>query len=355
MAAATELQGAPSPNIGSMYSSEWVFLHRLLEDATHRVASPEDADLFIVPTFAWNHAGPHGGPVILERIELLVAFLKSTPPASTYWARRGGADFVIWANGDLGACTLPAHLRSFVVAAEYGHTDLRRRNGDAPEVQPCMTGLRGVVVPTTAPAVPLLAAERTYGNGSAVRARDTLLFFSGTVIDDRSYSQHVRWEVLQLWANVSDSYVRDSKHLPPGEAPMGEDVMLERMRGSRFCLAPSGHGFGVRITFSMLTGCVPVVIQDGVRQPLDDVLPYWRFSLRLAQADIPHLERILRAVTPDELAVLQAGVERYHPYFVWCTSNAECAAAGGRARAYHGVLESLHRKLYNAAGGFASL
>lgn len=126
-------------------------------------------------------------------------------------------------------------------------------------------------------------------------------------------------------------------------------LMQPAVRRARFCLAPSGHGFGVRISYAMVTGCVPVIIQDGVRQPLDDVLPYWRFSIRLPQADIPNIERILRAVEPVELALLQKGLRLYHHYFMWRSPQpgADCGLA------YEGVLESLRLKAMLSASMLA--
>ncbi len=35
---------------------------------------------------------------------------------------------------------------------------------------------------------------------------------------------------------------------------------------SRFCLAPYGHGWGMRLSHALMHGCVPVVLQDRVRQ-----------------------------------------------------------------------------------------
>lgn len=45
--------------------------------------------------------------------------------------------------------------------------------------------------------------------------------------------------------------------------------------------------------------------QDDVNQFFDDVLPYHAFSLRVAQADIPRLDVILKAVPDWEIAHLQ--------------------------------------------------
>jgi hypothetical protein len=345
-------------NSGAHYLSEWVFLHRLMADPTIRVAAPEAANLFVVPTFSESVGGVHGGSRVVAHIERLAGYLNSTPPANTYWAPFGGSNFVFFAMGDRGACDGPPSLWNIIVASDYGHTGLRDSGGDRWVVPPCMVSHRGVVMPPTAPGHQAGIAAATYGNtpggGATVSApqwrRHTFFFFAGTLMrgDKDGYAGGVRWRVADAWANVSDAFVIDTRNPEGGRQALSQDAMFAAMRNSTFCLAPSGHGFGVRLTYAMLTGCVPVIIADGIRQPLDDVLPYWRFSVRMARDDIPAMQAILRAIPPARVAALQAGVARYHTFFVWCVTQPACAAAGQGAAAYEGVLESLRRKLYNA-------
>ena len=177
--------------------------------------------------------------------------------------------------------------------------------------------------------------------------RTTLIFFAGAHVsaDVRGYAQGVRARVAIALANVSDAIIVDTFN--PATPKWPEPLMFAAMRRSVFCLAPAGHGYGVRIIHSMLTGCIPVVIQDAVRQPADDTLPYWLFSLRLSQRDIPDIEAILRRVSPQEVRKLQAHVRMYHEDFIWRDdTTAESAARGGRA--YEAVLQSMRRKVYNA-------
>ncbi len=49
----------------------------------------------------------------------------------------------------------------------------------------------------------------------------------------------------------------------------------------RYCLAPYGWGWGIRLSQIILSGCVPVIIQPHVFQPFEDVLNYNAFSVRL--------------------------------------------------------------------------
>lgn len=38
---------------------------------------------------------------------------------------------------------------------------------------------------------------------------------------------------------------------------------------STFCLAPYGHGWGLRLVQAVQHGCIPVVVQDSVYQPYE--------------------------------------------------------------------------------------
>ena len=87
------------------------------------------------------------------------------------------------------------------------------------------------------------------------------------------------------------------------------------MQTSKFCLAPQGMlgHWGRRVVQAVLLGCVPVIIQDNFEQPLEPFLPYDQFSVRVAEADIPRLHEILDAVTPQQLADMQARPPSYAP------------------------------------------
>ena len=72
---------------------------------------------------------------------------------------------------------------------------------------------------------------------------------------------------------------------------------LDAMHTSVFCVAAPGSGWGIRAYHALLHGCMPVFIPGDVDGPaLDDVLPWSRFSLKVANADLPNLPAILRAL-----------------------------------------------------------
>lgn len=196
------------------YGAGDVFLTRLLEDGTARAASPESANLHLVPTFPFEWGDSGGGENLVEHLARVVEDMNSTAAGAAALARRGGTDFVLLATGDRGACTLRPPLTSLVVAAEYGQT--RAGGGGGGPGGWCMHPLRGVVLPTaiTDPAAACREAALTYGGdggggedtkmvgGGAADpgpahhqpARDLLLYFSGVLGNrgDATYAQ-VRW------------------------------------------------------------------------------------------------------------------------------------------------------------------
>ena len=86
---------------------------------------------------------------------------------------------------------------------------------------------------------------------------------------------------------------------------------------SRFCLAPSGDGWGDRLQKAVKAGCVPVIVQPAVLMPFEDLLPYQRFSLRLGAADIPNMHERLASVSHTEHAKMRRALQRYAPAFNW--------------------------------------
>ena len=82
----------------------------------------------------------------------------------------------------------------------------------------------------------------------------------------------------------------------------------KRMRAATFCGAFPGDGWSGGISSAIFAGCVPLIISDGIELPFENVLDYSRFSLRVAEADIPRLPALLRAIPPHRIAELQRGV-----------------------------------------------
>jgi len=129
-----------------------------------------------------------------------------------------------------------------------------------------------------------------------------------------TYSQGVRQAVFAHYANRTGWCVSRS---------VKKGLSVQRWQRSRFCLAPTGGGFGDRLTQAMRYGCVPLIIQPNVTQPLEDILPYETFSLRVGLDDVPRLPEILGAVSRSQHASLLRGVRNFSPLFNWHTTHGQ--------------------------------
>lgn len=112
---------------GGDYGAHDMFLARLLEDGAHRASHPAAAHLQYVPSFASEWSDVQGGVRAVDFLVNLVADINDTAAGAAALARRGGSDFVVFATGDMGACTLRPPLTSLIVASEYGNTRLAVR------------------------------------------------------------------------------------------------------------------------------------------------------------------------------------------------------------------------------------
>lgn len=299
------------------YQSEQVFLRSLVADRNTYEPDPEAADLFLVPMWSVMTTYHGGGAAVIVNMENRIMYLNSTEPHASRWARRGGTDHVFWAAGDQGACGLSAAHGS-VIVSEFG--DVR-----------CTT-VNSVVVPATLEES--MDAEYT-ATLASLEERSTLFFFSGQV-GTGAYSQGVRRAVFDTFNSTDGFRLVDS-----AVERMDMVSFMQSMRRSQFCLAPSGSGFGVRIVYAAVAGCIPVVIQDGVRQPFDDVMDYWDFSISLRFEDIPRLDNILGKVTPTKAQHMRRHLRGAAKNFLWRTRE------DGVGMAYETALRALQRRVYS--------
>jgi hypothetical protein len=160
------------------------------------------------------------------------------------------------------------------------------------------------------------------------------------------YSLGMRQRLFQEFGNASTSpepriYITSSR------------VDDSEWTHSKYCLAPAGDGWGIRMAKSAALNCVPLIAQPYVVQGFEDLLPYERFSLRLEFDQVPRLPAMLRTQGQSRIVqcMLNGAPERPIPCRPHNHSGSPLARASlGRlcsvptrnmnneVRAYHGVL-----------------
>ncbi|KAG2488197.1 hypothetical protein HYH03_013191 [Edaphochlamys debaryana] len=243
--------------IDAIYLAEIEFMEQLLSDWSVRTENPWEASLFVVPTFALWYTRNTGGPYLI--FNWVSRYLQQTSP---FWNATGGRNHVFFATNDQGACRLqqaPDEVQHSIKVVHYG-----------------------------------LSPRRPYAHHSNPQA-----------------GQHMMG-ALPLPGHRFEGF----PEFTAVNSPLHTHPMVDQER-AKFCLAPSGFGWGVRLTQVMMTGCVPVIIQDHMYQAFWDVIPYEEFSIRISRADLHRIVEILDVVTPEQLIKLQEGVAKWRSAFHW--------------------------------------
>ena len=325
-------------HLDPLYSSEVVFTDRLMSDYSLRTLDPNRALLFYVPTWLLptypNMVYDKG---VHHHRNLVAALEEKDAVFQAAW-RTNRSRHLFFTPGDKGACLWP---RGPIYLTHWGLTtpwkaqmlphmwrtdELVSARANEP---PCADE-RDVILPPVIEEKKIMKLTARRNNGTAAAADDSPLpasqwtcelFFAGAAraeqkaaksswCDDgarggvKCYSQGVRAAVFEHHQNRSGFCL----------APRLPSELYER---SRFCLAPSGEGFGDRLATSLLAGCVPLIIQPAVRQPYDELLPYDRFALRVGADKVPKLHELLAAITPTEHAAMRAAARHYARAFDW--------------------------------------
>jgi hypothetical protein len=325
-----------------IYNTYHIFFERLLHDWSVRTLDASEADFFYVPTFGYGVGGNGGSPVV--QTTRVLNYIRAHYPR--HFLRANGSEHIFWAVNDGGMCPMPPELSHLLWVELWGLTHQDWDKAEKDDFVKCFNPLHGIVSAAFEGHVTKYHMD-TYGRPYNQEAdvpfpdasRDTFFYFSGGYrFGDAHYSQGVRQAVWELFHNTS------------GFVVMAQDShgAENAMRKSVFCLAPAGSGWSHRLTYAMVSGCVPVIIMDSVVQPGQDVLPYSDFSVQLSRSQVPQLERILRDITPAELRSLQDNVAKYSSYFVWDLNRTrfEQTNSGGihEKSAYGLILKSLYQK-----------
>lgn len=347
-----------------------MFLERLLA-SEHRTADPEEADYFFIPMVGGVSIETGRGRTG-NRLHG-IRYVKNHPVYRKYWSAKGGADHFAIGADDSGAG------RYFM-----GEAGVDRQN--YPEAMKMIflshmglhdgwdrTGYKGafvpgqdIVVPPLQPHAqvvgmlsesPLMRGSRTWDGSAGVEGagRSTLLFFAGSVKPLRpehdcpppgeGFSCNVRKAVVEQWSGKTGFHVYD--HATP--------EYHKEMAESHFCLGVGGvgGGWGRRHTLAAMHGCIPVIIMDGASLELEELIPWDKMSVRVAEKDIEKLDTILAEVMANEVRMrnMRAELACAWPRLLWSSIEGSHAGEDGTDDAFTSVMEILRRRLGGRGAG----
>eukprot|EP00195_Chlamydomonas_chlamydogama_P014772 CAMPEP_0202903500 /NCGR_PEP_ID=MMETSP1392-20130828/24758_1 /ASSEMBLY_ACC=CAM_ASM_000868 /TAXON_ID=225041 /ORGANISM="Chlamydomonas chlamydogama, Strain SAG 11-48b" /LENGTH=572 /DNA_ID=CAMNT_0049590715 /DNA_START=1 /DNA_END=1716 /DNA_ORIENTATION=- len=339
-----------------------MLLPEMLFGSEHITQDPEQADYFYVWAWLYHRinapevhkrrqdaaaaasaSGTAASHAPLSEFGELVDELRAVGP---YWDRKSGADHIVVFTADLGACHMqpmgigsilelqqamrmqhwggalgfqlgmdctllhkwPEHCdQGFQIA---GMWDQVLAGSSAPPAvreyaEPCYKKGRDLVVPGTAAEAP--ATTRFLNPTLDALPRNTTMFFGGSIdgmapfltpgmTPERAVEAHAWYS-----GGVRQTFARMFRAEPGFKIVDKHDKGMaywHDMHSSLFCLAPPGYGWGTRVKTSLTRGCIPVIVQDGVKVEWEDEIKggLFELALRVPSAMMHRLPAILRVV-----------------------------------------------------------
>ncbi|RYR42942.1 hypothetical protein HN873_026040 [Arachis hypogaea] len=283
-----------------LFASE-VAIHRALLTSDLRTFDPNQADFFFVPVYvSCNFSTVNGFPSISHARNLISSAVQLISTHHPFWNRSSGSDHVFVASHDFGACFhnledvamqhgIPEIMKNSIVLQTFG----------VEYQHPCQQVENVVIPPYVSPeSVRKTLAKNSPANGR----RDIFAFFRGKMeihpknISGRFYSKRVRTVIWRKFSGDRRFYLKRHRFA-------GYQSEIAR---SVFCLCPLGWApWSPRLVESVLLGCVPVIISDGIRLPFSSAVRWPDISVRVAERDVGKLGRILERVAATNLTAIQ--------------------------------------------------
>lgn len=334
-----------------LYGSQMALYESILA-SPYRTLNGEEADFFFVPVLdsciitraddaphlsMENHTG--------LRSSLTLEFYRKAydhiVEKYAYWNRSAGRDHVWSFSWDEGACYAPKEIWNSMMLVHWGNTNSKHNHSttaywadnwdkipsDRRGNHPCFDPAKDLVLPAWKhPDVTALSAKlwsRPRGK------RKTLFYFNGNLgpaftsgRPETTYSMGIRQKLADEFGSTPNKEGKLGKQY-------AEDVIVTSLRSnnyhedianSTFCGVLPGDGWSGRMEDSVLQGCIPVVIQDGIFLPYENVLNYESFAVRIREDEIPNLIKILQGINESEIEFKLANVQKIWQRFLYRNS-----------------------------------
>ncbi|CAI7895338.1 unnamed protein product [Closterium sp. NIES-54] len=320
-----------------LYGMEVAVLESLLA-SPHRTTNASAADYFFVPVMgacitaraddspATSMQGKFKNRRSYFAADYYQQALEHIRSAYPFWNRTQGRDHIWSFPWDEGACSAPKDVFNGIMLSHWGNTMAAHNHSttaylldswhDIPPSlrgrHPCFDPLKDVVMPAFKPPNVAHLRGRLWLN--PVEQRKRLFFFGGNLglnfsngRPEANYSMGIRQRVALYFASQPNRHghvgllSRPDVLVLPGPVP---DYALQ-LSQARFCGVFPGDGFSARMEDSLLHGCIPCIIQDGIELPFENFLDYPSFAVRIAEADIPNLVTVLNSFSSRQVRAMQ--------------------------------------------------
>lgn len=156
--------------------------------------------------------------------------------------------------------------------------------------------------------------------------RKTLFYFNGNLgpayLNGRPealYSMGIRQKLAEEFGSTPNKDGNLGKQHAENVivSPLRSESYHEDLASSVFCGVMPGDGWSGRMEDSILQGCIPVVIQDGIYLPYENVLNYESFAVRILEDEIPNLIKILQGFNETEIENKLTSIQKIWQRFLY--------------------------------------
>uniref|UniRef100_A0A5B6Z8Z3 EGF-like domain-containing protein n=1 Tax=Davidia involucrata TaxID=16924 RepID=A0A5B6Z8Z3_DAVIN len=331
-----------------LYGSQMALYESILA-SPYRTLDGEEADFFFIPVLdsciiTRADDAPH---LSMEkhlglRSSLTLEFYKKAydhiVEQYPYWNRSSGRDHIWSFSWDEGACYAPKEIWNSMMLVHWGNTNSKhnhsttafwadnwdRISSDRRGNHPCFDPDKDLVLPawkspdTNSLSSKLWARPR--------EKRKTLFYFNGNLgpayengRPEATYSMGIRQKVAEEFGSSPNKEGKLGKQHAEDVivTPLRSDNYHEDLASSIFCGVMPGDGWSGRMEDSILQGCIPVVIQDGIFLPYENVLNYESFAVRIGEDEIPNMIETLRGINETEREFKLANVQKIWQRFLY--------------------------------------
>ncbi|XXG48597.1 hypothetical protein AAC387_Pa02g2998 [Persea americana] len=331
-----------------LYGSQMALYESILA-SPYRTLNGEEADYFYVPVLdacliTRADDAPHLSwreHMSLRSAQTLHLYRKAYDhivEQYPYWNRSSGRDHIWFFSWDEGACYAPKEIWNSMMLVHWGNTNSKHNHSttaywadnwdripsDERGNHSCFEPEKDLVLPAWKRPDPGSLKLKLWSRPRDERKR--LFYFNGNLgpayakgRPEDTYSMGIRQKLAKEFGSSPDK-----------EGNLGrqyaEDVTVTLERSSNyfddlassiFCGVFPGDGWSGRMEDSVLHGCIPVVIQDGIFLPYENVLNYDSFAVRISEDQIPDLIKILRAFNETEIEFMLANVRNIWQRFLY--------------------------------------
>ncbi|PIN16686.1 Acetylglucosaminyltransferase EXT1/exostosin 1 [Handroanthus impetiginosus] len=255
-----------------------------------------------------------------------------------YWNQSSGKDHIWFFSWDEGACYAPKEIWNSMMLVHWGNTNSKHNHSttaywadnwntissDRRGNHPCFDPEKDLVLPAWKRPDERPLTARFWARPR--EERKTLFYFNGNLgpayengRPEATYSMGIRQKMAEEFGSSPNKEGKLGKQHAEDVVvtPVRADDYQEELANSTFCGVMPGDGWSGRMEDSILQGCIPVVIQDGIYLPYEKVLSYESFAVRISEDEIPNLINILRSMNETEVELKLANVKKIWQRFLY--------------------------------------